>query len=78
MQTMKRICKQRAVQAQNALYLMKQKLKEQRGDSHYVAILVAIVIAVVVGGVLMKLFNVTIKDVWQKVADRINDLFDYA
>lgn len=78
MQTLKRICNQKVVQVQNALYLMKQKLKEQRGDSHYVAILVAIVIAVVVGGVMMKLFGTTIKDVWQKVADKINDLFNYA
>lgn len=78
MQTLKRICNQKVVQVQNALYLMKQKLKEQRGDSHYVAILVAIVIAVVVGGILMKLFGTTIKDVWQKVADKINDLFNYA
>lgn len=78
MQTLKRICNQKAVQAQNALYLMKQKLKEQRGDSHYVAILVAIVIAVVVGGILMKLYGATIKDVWKKVADKINDLFNYA
>lgn len=78
MQTLKRICNQKAAQTQNALYLIKQKLKEQRGDSHYVAILVAIVITVVIGGVLMKLFDTTINDVWKKVADRINDLFDYA
>ncbi len=78
MQTLKRICNQKAVQAQNALYLMKQKLKEKRGNSIYISALVLMIIAVVLGGILLKLSGVTLKDVWQKVADKINDLFNYA
>ena len=58
-------------------YLLKRKLKENKGASEYMGVLVLVLIAVVVGGIMLGLFGDTIKEVWETVKTRIMDLFNY-
>lgn len=58
-------------------YLLRRKLKENKGASEYMGVLVLVLIAVVVGGIMLGLFGDTIKEVWETVKTRIMDLFNY-
>ena len=52
-------------------------LKERKGMSEIMSILILVLIAIVIGGIMLGLFGDTIKEVWETVKTRIMDLFNY-
>lgn len=66
------------VRARGALYRMRRKLEDRRGASDYIAVLVLVLLAVVIGGIMLGLFGDTIREVWETIATRIKDLFNYS
>lgn len=65
------------VKADILVHLIKKKLKERKGMSEIMSILILVLIAIVIGGIMLGLFGDTIKEVWDTVKARIMDLFNY-
>lgn len=66
-----------AVKAENGAHAVAEKLEEKAGLSAFVEMLILVVSAVVIGGIVVELGGDTIKEVWQTLATRIKDLFNY-
>lgn len=66
-----------AKKAECKVHLAAEKLREKTGFSTFVEMLILVVGAVVIGGIVLGLGGDTIKEVWQTLATRIKDLFNY-